>query len=241
MGTIVCKIAAHPVPEAFSECGGLVGQISGNKTLGTDEVIAEAIRDGHVMGQPEYVKGHLTGVLKSMIDHISLDGNGRKIDGYFSFVPYLRGRIEDIAGGVDKEKNYVEVVARALKEMKIDTSGWTFVIESGEGSLHIYNISTGEVEGVVRVGNAITVTGSGTTMGTGDSIAWTVPGTSKGGTFAAANITSDATTIVINDQLSELASSEYDGKTIVLTFHVGGKKAVKSAVLKTSVTQTTNS
>jgi len=232
MGTVICKIAAHPVPEAFSECGGMVGQITGNRTLGTDEVIAEAIRDGHVIGQPAYVKGHLVGVLKSMIDHISLDGNGRKIDGYFSFIPYLRGRIEDVAKGVDKERNYVEVVARALKEMKIDTSGWTFVIEGSEGSLRIYNVSTGEEENVIRVGEAITVTGSGLTMSAGDTVDWSVVGTTKSGTFAASSVTSDATTIVINDTLSQLATSEYDGKTLVLTFHIGGKKAAKAATLR---------
>lgn len=229
---IVCRINAHPVPEGFSECGGLVGQITGNKTLGTDEVIAEAIRDSYVNGQPGYIKSNITNVMRSMIDHISLDGNGRKIDGYFSFIPYLKGRIEDIARGIDPESNYVKVIARALKEMKIDTSDWTFVIEGAEGNLRVFNLSTGEELNVVRIGEPIVATGLNLRLGEGDTIDWSVAGTEKSGTFAADSIASDATTITVSDPLEEISGPEYNGMSLVLTFRIGGKKAVKSAVIR---------
>jgi len=231
MGKVICRIKSHPVPEGFSECGGNVGQIVGMKTLGTDECIAEAVKDAYVLGKPNYIRAHVEGILKSMIDHIGRDANGRKIDGYFSFIPYLKGRIEKITEGVDPARNYVKVVARALKEMKIDTSGWTFVIEGTEGNLRIFNISTGESANVVTVGKTIIVTGNNVTLSEDDTIDWSVPGTAKAGTFAVSTMTSDATTITINDTLASLNDPAYDGMAILFSFEINGRRATKSAIL----------
>ena len=210
-----------------------VGTIEGQKTLSNDETIAEAIDYGYVVGKKELVSQSVKGVLKAMADGVSKDGNGRKIDEYLSLQAYAKGRLDDITDDIDRDKLDVRLVARALKELKPDVSGWSFIVEGTTTSdMNLTSITTGETVGVIRVGEAVDINGFG--LSADYEVGWKVSETGKSGTVAAAKVTGDWTRLTIaGDALAELNTSEYDGKTIVFTVRNGTKFAKKSAELKT--------
>ena len=208
-----------------------VGRIDGRKTLSNDETIAEAIDYGYVVGKKELVSQAVKGVLKAMCDGVGKDGNGRKVDALLSLQAYPKGRLDDITDDIDRDRLDVRLVARTLKELRPDTSGWSFIVEgSTDTTLNLTSITTGEQTGVIKVGEAIDLNGFGFT--TDCTVAWAVSGTAKSGTVASEKITCDWTRLTLEgDALAELASSEYHGKTIVFTVRSGSKRARKAAEL----------
>ena len=71
-------------------------------------------------------------------------------------------------------------------------------------------------------------------MGEGDTVGWEIPEDGRHGNVSPTKITSDATRITLAaDAFSGIVPGpELDGKTVVLTFTIGNRKAVKSAVLR---------
>ena len=213
--------------------GNVVAHVDNPKTLSNNETIDEAISLGYVKGDRTQIGYNAKGVLKAMIKGISKDGNGRKIDEMFSVQPYTQGRLDDVTDDITKEKVTVVARARALKELKLDDSDWTVTVEGTTGNLRISSITTGESSGVITVGEAIAINGFGLALSEGDSVKWSVTGTDKSGTVASEHLSGDMTRLnIAAAALAELASAEYNGKTIVWTLKIGGNLGVKSAVLE---------
>ena len=228
MGSVICKVAAHQLGDKT------VGRIVGLKTLGDAEIVDEALRKAYVSGQANVILGNFCGVMKSMTDSSRRDGNGRKIDSFCSIQPWIKGRLEDPTDPLDKSKVKVVLRARALKEMGIDVSNWTFVIEGTTGVVIVHAISTGETVGEIVLGEQVHVTGKELAMGEGDTVSWSIPEAGRHGSVNPTKVTSDATRIILAaDAFSGIVPGpELDGKTMVLTFTIGNRKAVKSAVLR---------
>ena len=214
--------------------GRRVGRFANRKTLSNDETIQEAIDGGYVVGKKEIIGATAKGVLRGMVVGVQKDGNGRKINEFISLQPYAKCHLDDPTDPVTKDNCRVRVVARALKEMQPDTSGWSFALEGASSdTLNVTTVTTGEVIGEIVVGEDVDFNGFGLTMGEGDTLRWSVPGTEKSGTVADAKIESAWTRLpVTGDALAELASPEYNGKTIVFVLKVGNATVSKSATLK---------
>ena len=225
---VICKVAACQLGDKT------VGRIVGLKTLGDAEIVDEALRKAYVSGQANIILGNFCGVMKCMTDSVRRDGNGRKIDSVCSIQPWMKGRLDDPSDPLDTSKVKVVLRARALKEMGIDVSNWTFVIEGTTGTVVINAVSTGEKVGEIVLGEAVHVTGKELAMGDGDTVGWEIPEEGHHGTVSPTKVTSDATRITLAaDAFSGLVPGpDLDGKTIVLTFMIGNRKAVKSAVLR---------
>ena len=213
--------------------GRRVGHIANLKTLSNDETIQEAIDKGYVVGKPQLISANVKGVLKCMVDGISKDGNGRKIDSYFSIQPTIKGKLDDVTDDIDKSKLTVKAIARNLKEMKPNTDDWHFTVEGSTGTLVINSISTGEKTGEVVLGEDVNINGIALDNGA-VSIKWKVAELSAEGTVSAAEIKSrDYSRITIDKAaLAALESLEANGKTIVFDITCGNNRAVKSALVK---------
>ena len=221
------KVATHVLN------GRRVGNFVDLVTLGSAETLKEALDYGYVTGKQTSLTAVAEGVCKAMIDGIRKDGNGRKIDDFISINTFASGSLKDICDELNKANIKVSVRARMLKEFKVDTTAWSFIIEGSTGTFSIEVITTGEKLGEIYLGENVKLNGKGLTMGEGDSVSWVVPETGLSGTVNASFITSDATRITIaRDGLQELFDAVNDGKTIVFTARIGGKKAVKSATMK---------
>ena len=210
-----------------------VGTIVNNKTLTSEETLKEAINMGYVIGKPQLVAANVKGVLKSMVDGIAKDGNGRKIDTYFSLQPVVRRKLADVTDDIDKSKLEVKTVARNLKEMTIDTSNWSFTVEGSTGNLVINSISTGEKVGEIVIGEDVNI--NGVRLNDGElTLKWSVPELSLAGTVAAAMIKNrDFSRITVDEAaFASLEGAEASGKTIVFDITVGNNRAVKSALVK---------
>ena len=213
--------------------GRRVGYFVDLVTLGSDETLKEALEYGYVTGKKSSLTAVAEGVCKAMIDGVKKDGNGRKIDDFVSINAFARGSIRDICDELDKKSIKVSARARMLKEFKVDTTAWSFIIEGSTGTFAIEVITTGEKLGEIVLGKDVKLNGKELTMGEGDSVSWSVPETGESGTVASSFIASDATRITIaRDGLQELFDAANDGKTVVFTVRIGNKKSVKSAVMK---------
>lgn len=212
--------------------GKLVPRIVDPKGLGEKETISEALDYGFVLGKPEQIAYNCKGVLKSMVNGVSKDGCGRKIDEFFSLQPYAGGRLDDVTDDIDRSKVSVTVRARALKRLRLDTSDWNVVLEGTTGNLVINAISTGERTGEILVGGAVGVNGFGLRLGEGDTVRWSVPGTDRSGLVPASMVESDMTRLTVaGEALAELNAPEFNGKTIVFDLRVGTNRGIKSAIL----------
>lgn len=212
--------------------GVLLPRIADPKTLGEAETINEALEGGYVIGKADQIAYNVKGVLKSMVRSIAKDGNGRKIDSLFSIQPTIKGGLKDITDDVDRSKIRVVARARTLKDLRLDTSDWTISVEGSTGNINVNAISTGEKTGEIVVGEAVGINGFGLRMGEGDSISWSVPGTSASGTVDAALIDSDMTRITVGAAaLAALNDPAYNGKRISWSLRIGNNRAVKTAVL----------
>ena len=211
-----------------------VSQIVGGKTLNDDETVQEALDYGYVTGKKDLIRSNAHGVLKSMLVGIQKDGNGRKIDEFFSLQPVTHGKLDDITDDISKDQIGVGVKARALKQLTIDTSDWDITVEGSTGELDITSVTTGEESGQILLGEAVHINGSGIQLGEGDTVKFYVPNTEKSTptTISAEYLTSDATRITIAAAaFSELSGEEYAGKTIVFDLKIGNSRAVKSATI----------
>ena len=213
--------------------GHTVGQIMNQETLDGKATLQEAIDQGYVTGKPQVLLSIVEGVLKAMNDGVQKDGNGRKIDGYLSINAFLANRLEHICDEINRKNAKVNVRARMLKEFKIDTSGWSIVIEGSMGTFQLEVITTGEKVGEVRTGEDVLLNGKNLTLGEDDVVSFAVPEMGVERTVSAANLTSNATRITVaRDGWQELFDEDYDGKTVVFTVKIGNKIARKSAVIR---------
>lgn len=215
--------------------GRRVGRIANLKTLDDDATIKEAVVNGYVVGKPEVIRAQTCGVLKAMLAGLQRDGDGRKIDGYLSIHAFPKGKLADVTDEIVPGSLKVNARARMLKEFKFDPSDWSFVVEGSTGTLTVYVISTGEKAGEIVLGEDVMINGTELAMGEGDTMSWEVPELSRHGNVNASDITSDGTRITIDgDALAQLAGDPAaDGKQIVFTLKIGGKKAVKTAIMHT--------
>ena len=221
------KVATHILN------GRRVGYFVDLVTLGGAETLKEALDYGYVTGKESSLAAVAEGVCKAMIDGIRKDGNGRKIDDFLSINAFAKGSLKDICDELNRANAKVSVRARMLKEFKVDTTEWSFIIEGSTGTFTIEVVTTGEKLGEIVLGENVKLNGKELTMGEGDSVSWSVPETGESGTVASTFVTSDATRITIaRDGLQELFDAANDGKTVVFTARIGGKKAVKSAVMR---------
>ena len=221
------KVATHVLN------GRRVGYFVDLVTLGSAETLKEALDYGYVTGKESSLAAVAEGVCKAMIDGIKKDGNGRKIDDFISLNAFAKGSLKDICDELTKQNVKVSVRARMLKEFKVDTTEWSFIIEGSTGTFTIEVITTGEKLGEIVLGENVKLNGKELTMGEGDTVGWYVPETGESGTVASTFVTSDATRITIaRDGLQELFKATNDGKLVVFTVRIGNKKSVKSAVMK---------
>ena len=221
------KVATHVLN------GRRVGYFVDLVTLGSAETLKEALDYGYVTGKESSLTAVTEGVCKAMIDGIRKDGNGRKIDDFISINAFARGSLKDICDELTRANARVSVRARMLKEFKVDTTEWSFIIEGSTGTFSIEVITTGEKLGEIVLGENVKLNGKELTMGEGDSVSWSVPETGESGTVGASFVTSDATRITIaRDGLQELFDAANDGKTVVFTVRIGNRKSVKAATMK---------
>ena len=137
----------------------------------------EALDYGYVTGKKSSLAAVAEGVLKAMIDGIRKDGNGRKIDDFVSINAFARGSLKDICDELAKANVRVSVRARMLKEFKVDTTQWSFIVEGSTGTFAIEVITTGEKLGQIVLGENVKLNGRELTMGEGDTVSWSVPET----------------------------------------------------------------
>lgn len=208
-----------------------VGQIVENPGLDSDATVQEAIDYGYVVGKKEIIKAQAEGVLKAMFEGVEKDGNGRKIDEVISLQPYATGSLADPTDDITKASIGARLVAHMLKQMALDSSGFSFIIEGATGTLRITVITTGQDEGVIVLGEAVKFNGMELLMGEGDSIAYRIPESGVTGEIARELITSEPTRITLAaDALAALAAdSANNGRDIVFTVKIGNKKIVKAA------------
>lgn len=211
-----------------------VGQIVENPGLDSDATVQEAIDYGYVVGKKEIIKAQAEGVLKAMFEGVEKDGNGRKIDEVISLQPYAIGSLADPTDDITKEAIGARLVAHMLKQMKLDSSAFSFIIEGATGALRITVITTGENEGVIVLGEAVNFNGMELLMREGDSISYRIPESGVTGEIPFASITSEATRITLAaEALAALAADPANnGRDIVFTVKIGNKKIVKSAKLQ---------
>ena len=221
------KVATHVLN------GRRVGHFVDLVALGSRETLKEALEYGYVTGKESSLAAVAEGVCKAMIDGLGKDGNGRKIDDFVSINAFARGSLKDICDELDRANVKVSARARMLKEFKVDTTQWSFIIEGSTGTFAIEVVTTGEKLGEIVLGENVKLNGKELTMGEGDSVSWSVPETGESGTVGASFITSDATRITIaRDGLQELFDAANDGKTVVFTVRIGNRKSVKAATMK---------
>ena len=211
MGSVICKVSATQLGDKT------VGRIVGLKTLGDEEI----------------VKRQFEGLVKCMRDGTEADGMARQIGGWVTVYPVFVGPI-DLSRGFDPEKNGVRIRMRLLNEIDVDITDWEFRdVTPGRTPFTLDSASTGELVNTVKVGDPIHVNGRPFPSHDALRVDWAVEGTDKSGTIPAEKFTSDATLITIAaDALAELASDEYDGKTIVFTVRGNFASAKISATLK---------
>jgi len=213
--------------------GRRVGRFANRKTLSNDETVQEAIDGGFVVGKKESIGMTAKGVLRGMVLGIQKDGNGRKINEFISIQPFAKCFLPDPTDSVTKDNCKVRIVANVLKEMKPDTSDWSFALEGASSdTLNVTSITTGEVVNEIVVGEDVSFNGFGLDFGTGDTLTWSVPGTEKSGTVAAAKVSGSWTRLTVTgDALAELNDAAYNGKLIAFVLKIGTKTVSKSATL----------
>lgn len=211
-----------------------VGRIVENPGFDSDATIQEAIDLGYVVGKKEVIKAQVEGVLKAMFKGVEADGNGRKIDEFISLQPYAVGSLEDPTDTVTKDKIAVRLIARMLKQMKLDSGKFSFIIEGTTGTLRVTVITTGEEEGVIVLGEDVQFNGFDLEMGPEDKMTYLVPESGVTGEIAHNALTCEKTRITVqgaafNDLAADPANN---GRDIVFTIKIGNKKVVKSATMR---------
>ena len=230
------KYIKHPIPEEISDKGGASVQLVQKQTIPLDGAIDDAIEAHYAIGQKEFIRNGVIGTMKSMAAGVRRDGRPRSIEGFLTVFPVFKGPV-DLEKGFDPAVNKVQIKARLLNELELDISNWTFEdVTPGKRSFKLDSVKAGAVLNVVEIGEAIAVNGQempSTKAGEELRVHWEVEGTDKSGDIPAAKMTSDVGRAdIAADALAELASEEYDGKTIVFTVRGNFSSAKISATLK---------
>ena len=239
------KYVKHQIPEEISDKGGASVQLVAKQTIPLDGAIDAALEAHYCIGQKPAIMNNVFGALKSMAAGVRRDGRPRRIDGFLGLYPVFKGKV-DLTKGFDPSENKVQIKARLLNEMVLDTKKWTFEdVTPGKRSFTLDSVKAGSVLGVVKIGEAIQLNGQELPSTRADEelrIHWAVEDTDKSGDIPASKMTSDVGRAdIAADALAEIASEEYDGKTIVFTVRGNFSSAKISATLKCGpVTPTVN-
>ena len=230
------KYVKHQIPEEISDKGGASVQLVAKQTIPLDGAIDAALEAHYCIGQKPAIMNNVFGALKSMAAGVRRDGRPRRIDGFLGLYPVFKGKV-DLTKGFDPAENKVQIKARLLNELVLNTKKWTFEdVTPGKRSFSLDSVKAGSVLFVVKTGESIEVNGQGlpsTKAGEELRIHWAVEDTDKSGDIPASKMTSDVGRAdIAADALAELASEEYDGKTIVFTVRGNFSSAKISATLK---------
>ena len=230
------KYVKHQIPEEISDKGGASVQLVAKQTIPLDGAIDAALEAHYCIGQKPAIMNNVFGALKSMAAGVRRDGRPRRIDGFLGLYPVFKGKV-DLTKGFDPAENKVQIKARLLNELVLNTKKWTFEdVTPGKRSFSLDSVKAGSVLFVVKTGESIEVNGQGlpsTKAGEELRIHWAVEDTDKSGDIPASKMTSDVGRAdIAADALAELASEEYDGKTIVFTVRGNFSSAKISAKLK---------
>ena len=225
-----------PIPEAISEEGGASILFVNKQTVPLDGAVKEALAGNYCTGQATLIRNFFFGLMQSMADGVRRDGRARQIANFLTVYPVFKGEI-DMDRGYDPEVNGVMIRARLLNEMDIDITDWSFEdVTEGKRSFKLTSCTTGEVAGEYRVGELGHLNGKdlpSTAACEELRVHWEVEGTDKSGDVPAAKLSSEIDRIdIAADALAELASDEYDGKTIVFTVRGNFASAKISTKLK---------
>ena len=230
------KYVKHQIPEEISDKGGASVQLVAKQTIPLDGAIDAALEAHYCIGQKPAIMNNVFGALKSMAAGVRRDGRPRRIDGFLGLYPVFKGKV-DLTKGFDPSENKVQIKARLLNEMVLDTKKWTFEdVTPGKRSFTLDSVKAGSVLGVVKIGEAIQLNGQELPSTRADEelrIHWAVEDTDKSGDIPASKMTSDVGRAdIAADALAEIASEEYDGKAIVFTVRGNFSSAKISATLK---------
>mgnify|MGYP003312049508 CR=1 FL=1 len=230
------KYVKHQIPEEISDKGGASVQLVAKQTIPLDGAIDAALEAHYCIGQKPAIMNNVFGALKSMAAGVRRDGRPRRIDGFLGLYPVFKGKV-DLTKGFDPAENKVQIKARLLNELVLNTKKWTFEdVTPGKRSFTLDSVKAGSVLFVVKIGEAIQLNGQELPSTRADEelrIHWAVEDTDKSGDIPASKMTSDVGRAdIAADALAELASEEYDGKTIVFTVRGNFASAKISATLK---------
>ena len=227
------KYIKTPIPAEISDKGGATIQFVERQTVPLETSVREAIDGLFVLGQEELVRANFFGLMRSASDGIRRDGHARQIGDHITIYPVVTGEI-DMDHGWNPAVNGVRIIARLLNELELDITNWSFEdVTPGKQSFKLNTVSTLGVEGIAEIGKVIALNGSGLPKTDAIRVEWAVEGTDKSGTIPAAKVTSnDVRANIAEDALAELASEEYDGKTIVFTVRGNFSSSKISAMLK---------
>ena len=228
------KVIKRPIPEEICEDGGASVVIVGKDTIDLETSIDEAKDSLIVVGDKLLIKGMFVGLFKSMVKGIERDGNGRQLGDFITLYPVPTGEF-DLDRGWQIGVNGVRIRARLMNELEIDISKWEFEdVTPGRQAFTLGSVECGERQlGVVDFVHPVWINGKPLPHTDEIRIDWAVEGTDRHGTVPAAKVTSTASrATVAADALSELASEENDGKTIVFTVRGNFASAKISAKLK---------
>ena len=230
------KYIKVPISTEITDKGGARAVFTDKTTVPLETTIQEAIKLHYVIGQDTLLKGNFRGLFLSAAEGVAMDGRPRIVAGLFKIFLVPKGEIDPECGW-DPEKNYFCLRVRLLKDIPLDTSGWTFEdVTPGKREFVLMSVLAGTEDGVYELGKPGEVNGRNLpNMMVGETIQvdWAVEGTDKSGTLPADKVTSKATRIDIAEgAFDEIKSSAYDGKTLTLTVRGNFAKASKSATLK---------
>ncbi|MBQ0032422.1 MAG: hypothetical protein KBT68_06435, partial [bacterium] len=230
------KFIKRAIPAEISDKGGAYVQFVEKDTIPLDGVIVDAIDGSYCQGRPTLILAAIQGLLKSMARGVAADGHPRQIADYITVYLVVDGEI-DLDRGFNPEVNSLKIRARLLNEMEIDITGWALEdVTPGRRSFTLASAYTGNVKGAWEIGESGEINGDNvpsTRTGEAIRVDWAVEGTDKSGTIPADKVTSNISRIdIAADTLAELASEEYDGKTIVFTVRGNFSSAKISAKLK---------
>ena len=136
----------RPIPPEISSKGGFYGVLSNRPTYTFDNIIAEArVRRG-LSGDTKLLRSNMEMVFDTAVELTIKMGANCRFDGYFLFRPVLKGWFKNKDSAFDPARQTVVLNATCLKDMKIDTSGWT-----------LHNVTQGampKISGICTLGHA---------------------------------------------------------------------------------------
>ena len=226
----------NPIPAEISEDGGASILFVNKQTVPLDGSVKEALAGNYCTGQATLIRNFFFGLMQSMADGVRRDGHARQIANFLTVYPVFKGEI-DMDKGYDPAKNGVMIRARLLNEMDLDITDWTFEdVTPGKRSFKLDSVKAGAVMGEYKVGETGNLNGKNlpsTEAGEAIRVHWEVEGTDKSGDIPTAKLASDVGRAdIAADALAELASDEYDGKTVVFTVRGNFSSAKINAKLK---------